>query len=653
MKRKKTGIAASLGLAQLALFSSGALAQDTIRTTSANNLDQVVVTATRSAKRKAEIGKVVRVTTSEQLERSQGRNLPEILNNVAGITYSGVNNAFSNNATSLFLRGASAGNTLILIDGIAVNDAQSISNEYDLKSIAVDQIERVEIVKGGNSTLYGSDAVAGVINIITKKPTKGPLKANVLLTAGSFESNKQAIGLNGTAGKTGLAFNYSHSGSKEFSSATDASGAGSFDRDGFDQHALNLNGKQQVTDRFSLNGNLQLSNNNGMSDGGSFSDDKDYTYNRTHLFGGLTGRYALTEGLITFNLSSNTVVNKFLNLPDDGSARQETDNKGRIWQADLFLNKSLASFVEVNSGLNYRNSNSDQFSLYNTSASRVSASDATAEITSFFTSFFIKNMGGFHLELGGRYNNHSKYGDNFTYTVNPSYVFAGRYKVFANASSAFKAPTLYQLFSRYGNPELQPEVTQTYDAGFDLDLISGKLNFNATAFQRITKDNVIYFYTEPVTFESYYRNGTKQNDKGFELELSAKPVNALSSSVFYSFVEGKGTDANGNETNILIRRPKHSGGASLGYSFKGKASVNVLYKYTGKRPEVFFNDNFERELLDLDAYSVVDLYIETKTLKNVTLFGDFKNIFNEDYIEWIGYNTRGFNFNAGIKYTVN
>ena len=292
MKKKSIRIAAGLGLAQLALIGSGAVAQDTTRTAvQTNSLDQVVVTATRSPKRKPEIGKVVRIITAEQLEHSQGRNLPEVLNNVAGITYSGANNAFSNNATSLFLRGASAGNTLILIDGIAVNDAQSISNEYDLKSIAIDQIERVEIVKGGNSTLYGSDAVAGVINVITKKPTKQDLNANVILTAGSYKSNKQAIGLNGSVGETGIAFNYSHTGSKEFSSALDEAGIGNFDKDGFDQHALNFNGKQQVSDKFFVNANFQLSNNNGMSDGGSFIDDKDYKYNRTHFFGGLTGKY--------------------------------------------------------------------------------------------------------------------------------------------------------------------------------------------------------------------------------------------------------------------------------------------------------------------------------------------------------------------------
>ncbi|MEJ6978892.1 TonB-dependent receptor [Pedobacter sp. P351] len=656
MKKKSIRIAVGLGLAQFALFTSGALAQDTTRNVlKTNSLEQVVVTATRSPKRKAEIGKVVRIITSEQLERSQGRNLPEVLNNVAGITYSGANNAFSNNATSLFLRGATAGNTLILIDGIPVNDAQSISNEYDLKSIAIDQIERVEILKGGNSTLYGSDAVAGVINVITKKPSKEAFNANVLLSAGSYQSNKQAIGLNGTSGKTGLAFNYSHTGSKEFSSATDAVGTGNFDKDGFDQHAVNFNGKQQISERITVNGNIQLSNNNGMSDGGSFVDDADYTYKRTHFFGGVTGKYLLNKGGITLNLSSNSVINKFFNSSEDGSALQRIDNKGRIWQADLFVNNVITNFLELNSGVNYRKANSDQYSLYDspgyTSESPLSSSLANAEISSFFTSVFLKNLGGFHFELGGRYNEHSRYGGNFTYTINPSYIIANKYKIFVNASSAFKAPTLYQLFSEYGNTELKPEVTQTYDAGFDLDIIPNVLNFNATAFQRITNNDAIYFYSDPVTFNGQYRNGRKQNDQGLELELSIKPMAELSFNSFYSFVKGELTIDENTKQKDLYRRPKNQFGGSLTYQPVQKMSLGIIAKYTGSRKEQDFRD-YPATIMTHKAYTLIDTYISVSPSRKVTLFGDFKNILNTDYTEWVGYNTRGFNFNAGIKYTV-
>ncbi|HEX8377581.1 MAG TPA: TonB-dependent receptor [Pedobacter sp.] len=654
MKKNSIKIAVSLGLAQFAMLGSEAFAQDTT-----NTLNQVVVTATRSAKRKAEIGKVVRIITSEQLQRSQGRTLPEVLNNVAGITYSGVNNAQSITANSLFLRGASAGNTLILIDGIPVNDAQSISNEYDLKSFAIDQIERVEIVKGGNSTLYGSDAVAGVINIITKKASTDNLNANVILTGGTYQANKQAIGLSGTTGNTGIAFNYSHAGSKEFSAATDKTGIKNFDKDGFDQHALSTNFRQMVSEKFSINGNLQLSNNIGMSDGGSFKDDIDHKYNRTHLFTGITGKYFLNSGSISVNLSNNTVSNKFLNLPGDGSAEQKTDNKGRIWQADVFINKPLIKILELNSGINYRSSNSDQYSLFNSpffkSEGRLPSSTAKSDISSVFTSVFLKNLGGFHLELGGRFNHHSESGNNYTYTINPSFVFKQKYKFFVNASSAFKAPTLYQLYSEYRNKieNLQPEVTKTYDAGFDFDLIPGILNFNTTAFQRVTSKNAIYFFTTKVEGKSvsYYRNGRSQNDKGVEVELAVNPFKNLSLNTFYSFVQGELTiDENTKQTD-LFRRPKNQAGFNISYRPIKKISVGLIGKYTGERKEQDFG-NFPATIMTHKAYTLIDSYLEASPSKHLVIFADIKNIFNTDYIEWLGYNTRGFNFNTGIKYIV-
>ncbi|MBC7912826.1 MAG: TonB-dependent receptor, partial [Pyrinomonadaceae bacterium] len=367
---------------------------------------------------------------------------------------------------------------------------------------------------------------------------------------------------------------------------------------------------------------------------------------------GVTGRYTLTNGSIAMNLSNNSVSSAFLNLNGNAVSFQNNNNC-RIWQADLFENKVISRILEINSGLNYRTSNSNQFSFFPAfqTAPSIIPSSQKVNISSVFTSLFFKNLGGFHLELGGRYNDHSTYGDNFTYTINPSYIFANKYKFFANVSSAFKAPTLYQLFSQYGNLDLKPEVTQTYDAGFDFDLFAGKLNVNATAFQRITNNNAIYFYSEPVTFKSYYRNGRKQNDKGFELETILKPIQSLSLNAFYSYVEGELTIDENTKQSDLYRRPKNQFGGTISYQPVQKITVGVTAKYTGKRKEQDFR-TFPAIIVTNKSYTLVDTYVEASPLKTLTIFADMKNIFNEKYVEWLGYNTRGFNFNAGLKYNI-
>ncbi|MFZ9695805.1 MAG: TonB-dependent receptor, partial [Chitinophagaceae bacterium] len=149
-------------LAALCMSSLAKAQQDT------SYLQEVVITANKYEKKQTETAKVVSVINREQLRQSGGRSLGELLNQVAGTTVPGANNNLGSNQT-IHIRGAAAGNVLILLDGVPVNDPSVISNYFDINLLSLDQIERIEILKGGHSTLYGSDAVAGVVNIISRK----------------------------------------------------------------------------------------------------------------------------------------------------------------------------------------------------------------------------------------------------------------------------------------------------------------------------------------------------------------------------------------------------------------------------------------------------------------------------------------------------
>lgn len=473
MKKTTFFIAASVGLAHSAILYSNASAQERTPET----LGEVVVTASRSPKKISEIGKVARVITAETLSRSQGRTLPEVLNNIAGITIGGNGNN-PGDVKSVYLRGASAANTLILIDGIPVNDASEITGEYNIAAIPVDQVERVEILKGGNSTLYGSDAVAGVINIITKKGA-GKLSASVLATGGSYDTYKQVLGLNGVIGTTSVSFNASNLDSKSFSTAAPGKGETNFDKDGFHQKSISLNLGQQINDKFALTGNFQGNNNQADLDNGAFVDAKNYTYSKTAFLGGLGGKYLLTRGVLGFNISQNNVRNRYNN---NGSV---TNNGGEISHLEANFNYAFNSFIDIASGASYRLSRTDQHNTF----SRPLFADNN--IKSLFTSFFIRSNSGLQAELGGRINDHSQYGSNFTYTINPSYLFAEKYKLFVNFSSAYRVPSLYQLFSQYGNLNLQPETSVTYEAGLDFNFTPG-INLAFSYFKRDI-DKVIDF----------------------------------------------------------------------------------------------------------------------------------------------------------------
>jgi len=640
MKKNYAFVAAGLGLVQLALLSTAAHAQDTSRV-----LNDVVVTATRSPKKLSEIGRVVTVITAAEISHSQGKTLPELLNTVPGITFSGANNA-PGISSSVFLRGASTGNTLILVDGFPVNNASTIDGAYDLNAFPLDQIDHIEILKGSGSTLYGSDAVAGVINIITKHSTGQGLKSNVQLSGGSYNTFKESAGLIGTVKNTDLAVNLSNTDSKGFPAATDTTGKAGFRNDGFQQRSASVNINQHVSDKLVLNGNLQTSYNTGNLPYGAFQDDQNYTYANTFLFGGLGAKLKLDKGDLKFNISQTDVKNNY----NDAASAVNFDfpsyqkNTGHITDAEAILNYSLGKHLDLTSGADFKYSNTNQFSTYDT------IRNAHNSIASVYTSLFYKS-GIFHMELGGRYNHDSKYGSNGTYTVNPSVLLFHQLKIFATAASAYKAPSLYQLFSIYGNTDLKPETTTSYEAGFDWELIRNTLSFNTVFYKYNTKD-VLYFLSEATAPYGKYENGEEQRDKGYESELKLT-VDKITASAYLAYVTGTLTDENGINTGNLYRRPKFTFGANVYYQVSNEFSAGLNYKYTGDRTDEQFNPDFSTSIITLKPYGLLDAHLQYTINKHFSLFADFKNILDQKYTDWIGYNTSRFNFMEGIRYQIN
>ncbi|WP_183559366.1 TonB-dependent receptor plug domain-containing protein [Mucilaginibacter sp. SP1R1] len=645
MEKKHTKIIFGFGLLHLSLFASTLYAQDTARL-----LNNVVVTATRSPKKLADIGRVVTVISADQINHSQGKTLPQLLNTVPGLTFSGAQNA-PGIATSIFLRGASTGNTLILIDGFPVNNAAAIDGSYDLNAFSLDMIDHIEILKGSGSTLYGSDAVAGVINIITKKGKGKGLKSSVQFAGGSYNTFKESASLNGVVNKTGVAVNVSNTDSRGFAAATDTTGKGNFKKDGFHQRSASVNINQGISSKFSINGNLQTSYTSGNLPYGAFTDDKNYTYNNTFLFGGLGAKLILPAGALLVNLSQNDVWNNFNNLPTDNSgAFQVTKNKGNITNAEAVLNYALGKYFDLTSGTSFKYSNTNQYSLFDPAGDPSIMKNKNNSIFSAYTSLFFKDD-IFHMELGGRYNHHNTYGDKFTYTINPSLFLADQFKVFGTIASAYKSPLLYQLYSQYGNGGLKPESTTSYEAGFDWEIVKNALTFNTQFYRRNAKD-VIYFAGLPVSPYGVYRNGQFQKDKGFESELNYHS-NKLNASAYYTYVTGKLTDENGLQTANLYRRPKSTLGLNFTYQLIDDFLFGVNYKYTGDRTDQNFATYPNTTIVTLKHYNLANLHLEFKATKKLLVFGDLNNVLDQKYTDWLGYNTMGINFMLGAKYQFN
>jgi vitamin B12 transporter len=458
--------------------------------------------------------------------------------------------------------------------------------------------------------------------------------ANVLATGGSYDTYKQMLGLNGMIGTTSISLNASNLDSKSFSTAAPGKGESNFDKDDFHQKSVSLNIAQQLTSKFLLNGSFQGNDNQAGLDNGAFADAKDYTSSKSAFLAGLSGKLSINKGSLNFNLSQNNVRNYFNNK---GSI---TNNGGNITHAESNLNYAFNNLIDIASGVSYRFSKTEQRNRFSPPLF------ADNNLKSIFTSIFIRSNTGFQAEVGGRLNDHSQYGSNFTYTLNPSYLIADRYKIFANVSSAYRVPSLFQLFSQYGNLNLEPETSVTYEAGFDFNFTE-KLNLSLAYFKRDI-DNVIDF-GQVRTGVFGYINQNNQKDNGFEIELGFKPSSSLNLNAFYAYVDGEVTTPASTTFN-LFRRPKNSVGLNAGYDINEQFSLNLIYKFTDKRKDRYFdNSTFKTVTADMDSYNMVDLYAQYKPAGRLTLFTDVKNILDEQYVDFSGYTTKGLNFNAGFK----
>lgn len=649
--KKKILIAAAV------LFSSQLYAQKPVPTVSGDstkNLDEVVVTATRFPIKQSLTGKVVTVISKKELERNSGKSLTEVLNTQAGIIVNGMSNTPGTNQ-DVYVRGAAAGKTLILLDGVPVYDASGISGAFDLNFIAVDQVERVEILKGSQSTLYGSDAIAAVINIISKKGGDKKLNANATLAGGTYGTFKGDIGLGGTISKTNYNILYSKLYSKGFSAAMDQAGNKDFDKDGIDENVFRAGINQKISNKILLRFNTQLSHYKADGDAGPFTDDADYIITTKNSLVGFGADYTIGKSVLHFNYNYNATKRTYL---DDSSSRggfayySKGEYTGKSHFVELYSNIGVTKNIDILTGIDYRNQLTDQ-SYFSVSMfgpySSTPLGDDSAKVNQFgaYASFVLKDLSGFNLELGGRYNNFNKYGDVFTFSFNPSYVIKNCFKIFGNISSGFKAPSLYQVYSEYRNPynELKPERSMSFEGG--VQYYRNSVNLRAVYFSRNIKDNILFYSAGAPAYASYYINGDEQKDKGFEFEARVD-FGRVDLTANYVNLDGHiETKIGTKDTSYfnLYRRPRQTINLNVGIDVCKGLNVNLGVQSISKRYESVYMS----APIEMPAYYIWNLYGTYTITKNIRVFADIKNITDEKYSEIRGYNSRRVNFMSGVS----
>ncbi len=615
-----------LPLAAMAFTQAVSAQKDSVQ----NMLDEVVVTATKSPKKLGETGKVVSVITREQIEKSGGKDFAQLLNEQTGIT---VNGAVSNPGKdkSLFLDGASDKYTLILLDGVPLNEPAGVGGSFDLRLLSLDNIERVEILKGSQSTLYGSNAVAGVINIISKKATTAKPQFAGLATYGSYNSVKGNANISQKTKILEYDLNYVYYKTDGISEAKDTTGKAGFDKDGFTQHAVQAIVGINVTDKFKLSPYYRFSQFEGGYDADAFTDAPN-NYTASLVNSGLDGGYNYAGGSVHFNYGYDFTKRNYAGQYGDFIT------SGKFHHAEAFVSQSFSKYVQMIAGLSYQ-------------TYRIKEPDTTNSIISPYASFFFHTNNGWNIEVGGRFNHHNKYGDNFTYSFNPSYLINNSVKIFANITSGFRAPSIGELFGPFGgNPNLKPEKSSTQEAGVQASVADKKLSITVTGFNRTINDVIIY---GP---QYSYENRDKQHDFGGEVELNYAPTKQLTLKASYTYIDGGITQKlQGKDTIFynLVRRPKNSIKLFAGYQATKQLFISTSLQAIGKRIDTYYDPiTYNASQVDLKSYALWNVYVEYKLLNGkLNIFMDAKNLTNKkNYYEVYGYSVQGANVTAGVRF---
>ncbi len=605
--------------------------------------EEIVVTATRIETASREVGSSITVITSQQIEERQNTTVLEVLRTVPALDV--IRSGGPGGQASVFIRGAQSEHTLVLIDGVEMNDPITPGRSFDFAHLTTDNIERIEIIRGPQSTLYGSDAIGGVINIITKRG-KGRIQGFISGEGGSFNTFTENAGVSGGNQWGNYSLGIRHWDTDGISAANEKDH--NHERDNYENTSISTRLGVTPTENFDADFILRYINANADIDnaGGMGGDDPNNKADLEQLFLRTQARLSLFnerwEQKLGFSLTDldrdySNDIDWYHPLDLDRSSYD-----GKIykvdWQHNLYLHKTNTMTLGIENEEEKGKSKYYSESAWGPYAD--SFQEKTARTTGYYLQDQIKLWNSWFTTLGLRVDDHSRFGTETTYRITSAYlIHRTGTRLKGSFGTGFKAPTLYQLYSQYGEKNLDPEESTGWDIGIEQSLFHNRLSLGFTYFNN-DFDDLIDFESNT----SRYINVAEAQTQGIEVFASLRPIDDLTFLASYTY-----TDTEDKETGKdLLRRAQNKFALNVNYQFMDKGNVNLNLVYVSKRDDNDYS-TWPATRVELDEYVLVDLAASYDITGNIQVFGRVENLLDEDYEEVKGFGTPELSAFAGCK----
>lgn len=640
---------ASLAVSGLFLSFSSAAADDMG--------DPVIVTATRVATSIEHIGSSVTVITAEEIARKQWRTIAEALASVPGLRVA--QSGGPGTQTSVFTRGTNSNHTLVLIDGVKATDPSSPSGAYDFGHMLLDDVERIEIVRGPQSTLYGSDAIGGVVNVITRRG-RDKFQSYGRIEGGSFRTLSEAAGLNGSWDRVRYALNLAHTESEgqDITPARLRAGAPA-EKDGYRNTTVSANLGFSPSSNTTMNLVSRYTEARSQLDVGNGEDpDSESTARQSTVRAEARGTFF--DGAWRPLLAVSNILHRRQNvnerqssLGDEDHTRFDGEREKVEIQNDFHLGKTNILTLGAETGKETMKSSGT--SVYGSAFGDFIITQNTNTSARSRSLYVLDQFGlGEHLHANAsvRMDDHDTFDPVTTYRVAPIYVIPETAtKLKASYGTGFKAPSLFERFgsspTNYGtafngNPNLRPEESTGWEMGVEQAAWGGRLDTGVTYFSNRIENLIQTVYLP--SFDSTTVNVSRAEIRGGEFFGAVRPTTELQFRLDYTYTHTQ--DAAGLE---LLRRPRHSAKLDIEYRFAEQSRFTVEALYVGERQDV---DRISGLRVTASDYTLVNLAATADLSRRLIVFGRINNILDRYHEPVSGFQGLGRGIFVGIRATI-